>query len=459
MVAAAYPRRWRASRNVLAAVIGGVVLLALIASSLLSFVFQGVPHRATIYGLPAVGLAVGAGFFALRGLAERAESRRTDLLRAAVLAGLGLGCWLLVIDVITLTASAGTAVAAACALACVPTTALGLLVVRRLDRNEKEPWRLVLVAAVWGAVAATSLAIWGETLWDFFAVRLLVPGPGFDASTAYSAGIFEELAKGIALVLLYLAMRNEFDDVVDGIVYGAAVGLGFNFMESIGYMTHLYSVFAGEGQGAAAAAVQWYGRQVLGLFLGHATYTALIGAGLGIARQLARPRQRVLAIGCGFLAAIAAHFAWDAWGSFFPISRSAFGLVEVHLRTLAMDGPFAAAVLLMLGMGLLLEGRGLAASLAAEAAGGSGSILPEEVPVLVHPWRRLQARLRAFTRDGLAAYLRVARLQVAQLDLGMELWHRERGEIEEPLEAEARLRRHVLALRSGTGGPMEAQGR
>src|SRR5207253_3449553 len=100
----------------------------------------------------------------------------------------------------------------------------GLLVVRRMDRNHKEPWRLVLVAAAWGAIVATSLVVWGETIWEASAQRALVPGPGLDTSLAFMAGFLEGLAKGLAVVLLYLVMRNEFDDVVAGIVHGAAVG-------------------------------------------------------------------------------------------------------------------------------------------------------------------------------------------------------------------------------------------
>jgi hypothetical protein len=47
------------------------------------------------------------------------------------------------------------------------------------------------------------------------------------------------------------------------------------------------------------------------------------------------------------------------------------------------------------------------------------------------------------------AYSRIAKLQNAQLDLAMERWHRERKEIEEPLQAEDELRRRISALRSG----------
>jgi hypothetical protein len=71
----------------------------------------------------------------------------------------------------------------------------------------------------------------------------------------------------------------------------------------------------------------------------------------------------------------------------------------------------------------------------------------EEVPVLASPWQRLKQRLRAFSRGGLKAYFQVARLQSAQLDLAMERWHRERKELDTPLEAEEALRQRVLELR------------
>jgi len=38
-------------------------------------------------------------------------------------------------------------------------------------------------------------------------------------------------------------------------------------------------------------------------------------------------------------------------------------------------------------------------------------------------------------------------LQTAQLDLAMERWHRERNEMEDPLEAEHELRKRVIELR------------
>jgi RsiW-degrading membrane proteinase PrsW (M82 family) len=446
---AANPRpRGRPARYGVTIAVAVLVLIVLIASSILDYVYlDTIPSRTALYGLLAVALVAMGTIIGVRAFDRNPADRRRHLIRAGVLLGLAVLLWLLLIDVFVFTGSAGPGVAAISALACLPTTAFGLFVVRRLDRNEKEPWRLVLVAFAWGAIVATSMVIWGESLWTAIAEQTLVPGPGLDASSAFSAGLLEELAKGIAVLLLFLVMRNEFDDVVDGIVYGAAVGLGFNFMESIAYMTNLYAIFSPEGVGGYAAGFQWYSRQVLGLFFGHATYTALIGAGIGIARQLPKPRQKVIAITSGFLIAIAAHFSWDAWLAFFPIESSALGLVEIHLRTLIMTGPFTAAVVLLLLSGIQMEARALADQFRKEAAEGAGAILPPEVEILSSPWRRLTERMRALGKGGLRAYFALARLQTAQLDLAMERWHRERQEIETPLEAEHVLRQSVIELR------------
>jgi RsiW-degrading membrane proteinase PrsW (M82 family) len=438
----------RPDRYRVAIALTALIVLALIASSVMNYFFlDSIPGRASLYGLLAVALITVGTYVLVHAFERDPATRRRHLIRAGVLIGLGVLLWLLLIDVFLFTQSAGPVVAAICTAACLPTTALGLLVVRRMDRNEKEPWRLVLVAAAWGAIVATSLVVWGESIWEASAQRSLVPGPGLNSSLAFMAGTLEEIAKGLAVVLLFLVMRNDFDDVVDGIVYGAAVGLGFNFMETITYMTNLYAIFQPEGVGGFAAGFQWYARQVMGLFFGHATYTAFIGAGLGIARQLPSVRQKLFVIVSGFLVAIAAHFSWDAWLTFFPIENTLFGLVQMHLRTLIMTGPFTAGVIALLIFGIRFEGQNMLDQLRKESANGHGAILPEEVAILASPWQRLRQRLRAFNVAGIKGYLTVSRLQTAQLDLAMERWHRERKEIDMPLEAEDNLRQRVIELR------------
>jgi RsiW-degrading membrane proteinase PrsW (M82 family) len=438
----------RRSRYVAAAIVCGLVIAMLAASSAVDYrLVRSIPARLAVFGLGATLVAAVATYLGVRAIDKDPSERRRHLIRAATLLGLAALFWLLILDSFVFTHEAGAGAIAVFTLACLPTTAFGLWVVRRLDRYEPEPWGLILLAAGWGAIVATSLVVWGESTWEDASFRFLVPGPGLDASIAFSAGLFEELAKGVAVLLLFLVMRNAFDDVVDGIVYGAAVGLGFNFLESISYMALLYSDF-GPAEGAYAAGAQWYARQVLGLFFGHATYTALIGAGIGIARQLADRRRAILAILSGWVVAIAAHFAWDAWLTFFPVSRTPLALVEVHLRTIVMDGPFTAAVAALLVMGIVREGLALRQELEREAETGAGAVMPEEVGILINPWRRLATRWDVFSRFGFRSYRHLYRLQRAQLALAMERWHRQRQEIDSPPDAEQELRARVIALRS-----------
>ena len=429
---AAYPRPHRPPRYLLAAVLGGGILLAFFAGSVFDLVAVGsLVALIDLAGLLLVGLFAFGTWLLILAVDRQPEQRQRHLTRAGIVIALALGLFLFAVNLLNANLNVFGV------LICIPTTGFALFLLRRVDYNEREPWRLVLVAAGWGAVVATTLALVFESLWSFTIDAGLIPGPGEAVATAFNAALFEEIPKGLAVVLLFLVMRDEFDDVVDGIVYGAAVGLGFNFMETVVYMS-------------VGGMPQWFFRQWLGLYLGHATYTALIGAGIGIARQVRGLSRKAVAIACGFVAAIAAHFAWDAWLWYFPHpSDPALYVLSIPLQYLAMSGPFFVAVLALLVLGLRAEGRALAVQFAAEAVLPDGAIRPDEVPVLSSVGRRIEARFRMLQLRGLSGYLWMRRLQRAQIDLALERWHRARKEIDSPLEAELKLRDRVLAIRRG----------
>ncbi len=434
--AAAYPRPHRPPRYRLAAALGGGILLVFLIGSAFDLVaFRSIVALIDLAGLLLVGLFAFGTWLVIRAVDHQPERQRLHLTRAAIVIALAMGLFLFGVNLLNASLNFFGV------LICLPTTGFALFLLRRVDYNEREPWRLVLVAAGWGAVVATTLALVFESLWSFTIDAGLIPGPGEAVATAINAALFEEIPKGLAVVLLFLVMRDEFDDVVDGIVYGAAVGLGFNFMETVVYMS-------------VGGMPQWFFRQWLGLYLGHATYTALIGAGIGVARQVRGPARKAVAVACGFVAAIAAHFTWDAWLLYFPHpSDPALYLLSIPLQYLAMTGPFFVAVLALLVLGLRAEGRALTAQFAAEAALPDGAIRPEEVPILASVGRRIEARFRMLQLRGLRGYLWMRRLQRAQIDLALERWHRARKEIDSPLEAELKLRDRVLAIRSGRKPP------
>ncbi|HEX4215238.1 MAG TPA: PrsW family intramembrane metalloprotease [Candidatus Dormibacteraeota bacterium] len=444
VIQAVRPHPFRHSRYVVAAALGGVVALLVALASIANALFSG--HAVLVFacGVPALALAIAGTVIGIRGLGARGQVGRSERIWAAALLLAGFILWVFVAESSWLLEQGPVTVVIASAIACLPTTSFGLFVLRRLDRNEKEPWRLMLVAVVWGAVIATTLAAWGNTLWDLFISYGLPPGPASNQSTGFSAGIVEELSKGLAVVLLYLIMRGEFDDVVDGIIYGAAVGMGFNYCESILYMSRIYVELQQMGQpGAAGVAAQWFFRQVLDLFTGHATYTAMVGAGLGIARQMPRMHQRVLAILAGFLSAMAAHMVFDAW-----IASAPGGLLFVVIREVVGGGAFTAVVLLILAMGTRNESRALEEHLRLEASENRGTVLPQEVELLISPSRRFWERYEVLFHRGIGGWRRLTHLRNAQLDLAMERWHRARHEIDQPLEAEELLRERVRNLRA-----------
>jgi hypothetical protein len=266
----------------------------------------------------------------------------------------------------------------------------------------------------------------------------------FKAGLGLDAGIFEELAKGAGVAFLYLLCRRWFDGVVSGVVIGATVGLGFNLAETIEYMS------------GGGALFQYWARQSVALMGSHVAFTALIGAGFGVARQLPDRRARRVAIGCGFLAAMGAHFMNDACLGFFAGVEKTWlapgpavdAVLIQPLVLIILQGPFVAMYILLLRRGLRSQAAGLSRELGAEAQAGTGAVTAAEIPVLLDARRRFRLRVLAFRRHGgLEAYRYVGRLQAAQLDLATQRWHCSRGEADPWAEDEATLRARVLQLK------------
>ena len=193
---------------------------------------------------------------------------------------------------------AGTLVSAAL-LAVIPSL-LYLIVLNAIDRYEKEPWTMMISAIVLGGIVAPllssgALAVAGRS-------ALLTPSFAPRASGADPlVAIVEEVIKGGLLLLLVTLIRDEFDDVLDGIVYGAAIGAGFGAAE-----TFIYA--AGGVEPLSGATV--FALLVAGL--NHAFYTAVFGGVLGYAKQIRDLSTRYTIVGLGFATAVLLHSLHDA---------------------------------------------------------------------------------------------------------------------------------------------------
>jgi protease PrsW len=181
-----------------------------------------------------------------------------------------------------------------------------------LERRERESAWLFAAAFLWGGCIATALALPFNTaffqLIDTWVARhpavTVVLGP--DAATMLaapiSAPLVEEIAKGLGVLLIFWWLRAEFDSMRDGFVYGAVVGVGFNWSEAALYVAQGYVQ-----SGVAPFGAELGGRYALLGLGGHAMFTGIFGASLGLALQTNRRWLRILAPITGIILAIAAH--------------------------------------------------------------------------------------------------------------------------------------------------------
>ncbi len=179
-------------------------------------------------------------------------------------------------------------------------TLLYAAIVRRVDRFEKEPAKYLIAAFLWGAIPAALLALIAQLVLSIPTEAMFGTGGATTLSTSVYAPITEEIAKGLAVGIIYLWRRREFDGWVDGIVYGSTVGFGFAYVENILYLSGTESV----GEWVAL----FFLRVVIFGFM-HGFYTSLTGIGFGLARIATTNSRKAIYIFGGLALAILAHAA------------------------------------------------------------------------------------------------------------------------------------------------------
>ncbi|MGW4501858.1 PrsW family intramembrane metalloprotease [Micromonospora sp. NPDC004336] len=443
MATAGAPGAYRLDRLGAVVAIGGA-LLALIAAAALVAVIRDDDDELRIFGaMNLVGfgitlLAASVAVVVVVAVATRSNSRRTRYVACAVGAGL---VFAVPAVLMALSALLSVAVAWRGALLSVPTTVFALWTFRRMQRNRRPPWWLVLAAFAWGLFVASYFAHMVEVMLHTVITAEVPPGTATIIAHSAAAAFPEELVKGAGVAAIVLLAWRRIDGMLGGIVVGACVGLGFQFAESMSYMTQDFDVVLYQ---------HWY-RQVTGLLVSHATYTGIIGAGVGLATQLSSWPRRVTCAASGFAFAVAAHLVWDicAMGHFYWESDDPMIqlFVAQPVNLIVLKGPSFAVLLFLVVLALRHETGSLHRQLRAEAASRSDAVTPAEVPVLVDPPRRFLLRLHTLLWESPAAYRRMKRLHAAQLDLAFARWRRERGEPQPPAAEEA-LRQQIHQLKA-----------
>jgi RsiW-degrading membrane proteinase PrsW (M82 family) len=237
-----------------------------------------------------------------------------------------------------------------------------MLIFDRLDAKRPEPRSTLRRVALAGGLSAIPVIIIGELLKRFAPAGLgAETGPTTYAGAAYMAFVIaaipEELAK-LGSMWLFAWRRPEFDERMDGIVYGARAGLGFALVENVAYLLLLPGSFS-------QYISLFVGRAVLAV-PGHATWGAIIGYYAAKRRFDGRGPGMI----GGYLLAVLLHGCYDMWLFSAPVAM-ADGITWIGLGI--GDVPIIAYTVpaLIVGGGVLLVrsamGHALAGDDAAEA--------------------------------------------------------------------------------------------
>lgn len=181
---------------------------------------------------------------------------------------------------------------------------LFLFILRRYDLYQTGQFRLNIVTLICGVIAYyfaaqvnTAVANAGLATWDQV-VRFVAP-------------LVEEILK--SLILVYIVSRADFNYIVDGVLYGFGVGIGFAMIENIQYVTNNAEI-------ALFVAII----RVFSTNLMHATGSGLIGTALANKRGDKSKRAWLIVL-LGYAFSITFHAIFNSMASMgviivFPIA-------------------------------------------------------------------------------------------------------------------------------------------
>jgi len=213
-----------------------------------------------------------------------------------------------------------------------------------VDRYEAEPLWMLATSFLWGALVAVFIALILNTI-NGAIVRAATNSAqiGENFGAVVSAPIVEESAKAFILLVLFLWKKDEFDGIVDGIVYAGMVALGFAMTENI-----LYYGRAVQG-GAGSLTFIFILRGMIAPF-SHPLFTSMTGIGLGWSRQSNNGFIKVVAPVGGFMLAILLHATWNGTATY----GGAAGFFAAYFLVM---GPAFIVTLMVIFFSLRREGR------------------------------------------------------------------------------------------------------
>ena len=216
------------------------------------------------------------------------------------------GQWIIII-LLTLSfiAAAGFIAFAIAAILSFGPAYLYLKSIRNAEETDREPWSALQTVFVWGAVSGVFYALILNSLGG--ALVYIYSGNSenlsFILTAVVVAPIVEEFVKPLVL-FRNASVKGEIDEVEDGIVYGAACGLGFGATENI-----LYGLSYGAVSGGFLGIIILVTLRTVSSILLHLTASSFTG--YGISQYLVRGAPFGVVVKY-YILAVLIHAAWNA---------------------------------------------------------------------------------------------------------------------------------------------------
>ena len=251
-----------------------------------------------------------------------------------------------------------------------------LVVIWWLDRYEREPLWLTLLVFAWGAFGGTSMGCLCSLPCVLGAAAAAGEAAGQVFGAVVVAPVVEELTKG--LVFIALLLTRHLDNETDGLIYGAAAGLGFAAVENVAY-----AIGAAE-MGTGAVVLLMFVRTLFCAFV-HCISSGILGMTIGYACHRAGPARWIVWPAIGLVLAIGNHALWNALAT--AVEFEVIGEASPLLTVLAMLIVVAAGagMFALTQFSLYREHQVIRRHLLAESALG---VLPAEHAAIIPYWSR-----------------------------------------------------------------------
>ncbi len=304
-----------------------------------------------------------------------------------------------------------------------------LLFIRAIDLYEREPLRYVIPVFVWGFAVATTVSLIFNTLFQLTLSSVTSVKTASFFTAVVEAPVVEECSKGLALLMIFfvacLSRRRsgliEFAGVMDGIVYGSAVGFGFAIAEDLLY-------------GLQYGPETFIVRRIFGGFA-HASFTSLTGIGIGLIPWVQSSFLKVALPVLGLSGAILLHAT-------FNFMATVFGPVGY----LVLFCVFLVYIVIIL-VWLAIERRAIREELRDEVQ--AGTITSQEYAMLPSYFRMTGYYLKLIFTGRLLTWFRARKLNATAVDLALAKRLTRRTGSPGSIDRVRMLRRKILDLREG----------